>query len=328
MGIQKSEIMFLKCGFAGRMLKFELVLTVLFCALLISCQSKKQNKAYLFLGHCYQWGVKENNRIDYRLKGFEFKKYDQIWLGGDLTARTNEKVSTLNYLDSIFDLSAARTHWAVGNHDIKHGALSQIEEVTMRKTYYSTSFDGIHLLVLNTNEFHHPAYHPKPHECEMLEGQLLMLANIEDTIQTASHLVILHHHALLTDSLTKDSIKVGHYFNLYHNNLRVDCENKHTFESKIYPLLQSIQNKGIQVVLVSGDLGQRSKSFEYRTEDGIWFLGSGINNSLLGKFKPAYVTDTSPDKVLIFDHDIDQRKLTWRFEYLENLLSNLGTRIK
>ena len=277
-------------------------------------------KEYLFLGHTYQWGVKENNRIDYRFDGFDFGKYDQIWLGGDMAARANEKLATLNYLDSIFDLSASTTHWALGNHDVKHGPLSQIESITGRKNYYTSTFDGISLVILNTNEYHHPLYTPKPDECDMLEGQLRMLENIVDTIQQVSHLVVLHHHALLTNEMTGDTLKMNMIFNLYNEDVRVDCANKFTFENKIYPLLEKIQAKGIQVVLVSGDLGQRSKSFEYKTKEGIWFLGSGINNSAVDNYLPEYVTDTSPDKILVFEHDIKQKSLTWKFVLFDDLI--------
>ncbi|MFT5168182.1 MAG: hypothetical protein ACI8P3_003422 [Saprospiraceae bacterium] len=294
---------------------------VFFGTLLNSCEQGSNNKIkeYLFLGHTYQWGVKDNNRIDYRFEGFNFEKYDQIWLGGDMAARTNESLATLNYMDSIFDLSVPTTHWTLGNHDINHGALSQIESITGRKSYYTSTFDGISLVVLNTNEFHHPLYSPKPHECEMLEDQLQLLQNLADTIQDVSHVVVLHHHALLTNEMTHDSLKMNKIFNLYNEDVRVDCASKYTFESKIYPILKKIQKKGIQVILVSGDLGQRSKSFEYQTAEGLWFLGSGINNSAIDIYLPEYVTDTSPDKVLIFEHDIDRKILTWKYVLLSDL---------
>lgn len=289
------------------------------CCLSCAPQSEESSKKYLFLGHTYQWGVKDNNRIDHRFKDFDFKAYDGLWLGGDICARTGEAPETLDYLDSIFDLSSDRTHWALGNHDLGHGPLEWIESRTRRKTYYSSTQDGFVLVVLNTNEFHHPNYQPKPKECALLDGQIKMLVQLADTIQEASHLVLLHHHTLLTNRMTNDSLRLNLLFNLYHEGLQVGCTGEHTFESFIYPLLQKIQEKGIQVILVSGDLGQRSKSFEYQTDDGIWFLGSGINNSAIGKYLPDYVTDTSPDKLLIFEYHPRQGTFTWSFELFEAL---------
>jgi len=263
--------------------------------------------------------MKDNNRIDHRFKDFDFSTYDGIWLGGDICARTGEAPETLAYLDSIFNLSAPTTHWALGNHDVGHGPLEWIEAVTDRKTYYTVYQDGLNIVVLNTNEFHHPNYKPKPKECDLLDGQIEMLQHLADTIQEASHLVILHHYGLLTNAMTgRDSLRLNLIFNLYHDNLKVDCAGAHTFESRIYPILEQIQKKDIQVILVSGDIGQRSKAFEYQTEAGIWFLGSGINNSAIGTYIPDYVTDTSPDKILVFEHDVTRRNLTWHFDLFQN----------
>jgi len=280
-------------------------------------KSKPSNFQYLFLGHIYDWRAKDDNEIDRRFGAFNFEAYDQIWLGGDLCARTNEAESTLNYLDSIFDLSAATTHWSLGNHDVGNGPLEWIEARTKRKTYYTTTFNGLTLAVLNTNEFHHPNYTPKPDECALLEGQLEMLEHLADTIQSSSHLILLHHYNLLTNELSGGSLSLDTIFNLYRPGLQVNCAGTQTFEQRIYPVLKTVQEKGVQVILVSGDLGQRSKSFEYQTAAGIWFLGSGINNSSVGDYLPNYVTDTSPDKILIFEHDVLQKKIYWRFEFLK-----------
>ena len=51
----------------------------------------------------------------------------------DLCARTSEKPSTLDYLDSIFDLSSDKTHWALGNHDLVEGNINYITAKTKRK---------------------------------------------------------------------------------------------------------------------------------------------------------------------------------------------------
>ena len=296
---------------------FTLVLLLGAC---VNQDTHNQVKEYLFLSHIYQWGVIDNNRIDFRLKGHDFAKYDQVWLGGDICARTNEDPATLTYLDSIFDLSAPSTHWTLGNHDIKHGPLKRIENITGRKTYYTTYFDGLTLSVINTNEFHDPNYKPKDHECALLQGQIEMLENIADTITHSSHFILLHHLCLLTNKLTNDSLNLNQVFNLYKPDLRVDCEGIETFETAIYPILKKIQDKGVKVILISGDLGQRSKAFEYQTEDGIWFLGSGINNSAIEKYIPEYVTDTSPDKVLLLERDLIKRSISWHFIMLNDIL--------
>jgi len=291
---------------------------ILFLCFLLSCSGEKEPdlRKYIFLSHTYEWSSLENNKIDYRLKDYDFSPYDQIWLGGDLCARTNEDTATLQYLDSIFSLSAPTTHWALGNHDIGHGPLERIEHITQRKTYSNHWVGGLNLFVMNTTEFSHENYQPKPHECALLDGQLNLLQQVVDTMEHASHLIILHHHILLTKAMTQDSLALDKIFNIYNEGLKVSCEGPFTFENKIYPMLQKVQQKGIQVILVSGDLGQRSKSFEYQTDDGIWFLASGINNSAKGEFVAEWVTDFSPDKALIFEHDVAKGKLSWHFKPL------------
>jgi Calcineurin-like phosphoesterase len=289
-----------------------------------SCHSdpKPQTKKYLFLSHIYQWGVADNNRIDYRFEGFDFKYYDQIWLGGDLCARTSESPATLEYLDSIFNLSSDRTHWALGNHDLIKGDVNFITEKTHRKTYYSDFFNGIGIVVLNTTEFYHPQYQPKNFECALLDRQLQMLENIADTIKRASHLIVLHHLPLLNNQMTDDSLDIGKLFNYYHPEYLTSCKIPSTFEKVFFPIFKKIQKKGVQVITIGGDLGQRSKEFEYRSKEGIYFLGSGINNSAIAFNLPDYVTNTSPDKLLIFKHDISKKELSWEFVELNSFIEN------
>jgi hypothetical protein len=147
-----------------------------------------------------------------------------------------------------------------------------------------------------------------------------MLINIADTIEDASHLVILHHHALLSNSLTNDSLNINTIFNLSHPDNKISCKEPGTFEEVYFPIINRIQRKGIQVILVAGDLGQRAKEFEYRSEEGIYFLGSGINNSAIPFGLPKYVTNTNPDKLLIFNHDISKKELSWEFVELNKLI--------
>ena len=120
--------------------------------------------------------------------------------------------------------------------------------------------------------------------------------------------------------MTNDSLNIGEIFNFYHPEYFVSCEKPSTFEEVWIPILQKIQKKGVQVISVGGDLGQRVKEFEYRSEDGIYYLGSGINNSVDPLFLPEYVTNINPDKLLIFDHDIANKKISWEFVELNKLI--------
>ena len=296
-----------------------------FLFLFSSCEkpSSQQNTyKYFFAGHTYQWGAPNWARMDYRLEKIPFKEYDQLWLGGDLCENVPHHPYTIHYLDSLLDLGSGDTHWAVGNHDVwdQKANFSLIEEKTGRKTHYFKVTNGIGLMVLNTTEFGVFQYHHKPHECELLDEQWKMIEAVTDTLEQVSHLVILHHHALLTNNITEDKINVQSIFNFYDPTYNIGCEVRGTFEKLVYPRLVDVQNRGIQVVLVGGDTGQQVKEFEFTSKEGITFLGSGINNSYNNKGKGPEYFVFDPDKVLIFDHDLEKRRLTWEFVELNGLV--------
>ena len=287
--------------------------------------SQQNTYKYFFAGHTYQWGAPNWARMDYRLEKIPFKEYDQLWLGGDLCENVPHHPNTIHYLDTLLDLGNEDTHWAVGNHDVwdQQADFSFIEEKTGRKTHYFKVTNGIGLMVLNTTEFGDSRYHHKPHECELLNGQWKMIQSVTDTLQTVSHLVILHHHGLLTNKIAEDKIDVQAVFNFYDPTYNIGCEVRGTFEDLVYPKLVEVQKRGIQVILVGGDTGQQVKEFEFKTSDEIIFLGSGINNSYTNKGKAPEYFRFDPDKVLIFEHDIEKKKLTWEFVELNGLVGNL-----
>lgn len=287
-----------------------------------SCESlfgEKENPTfhYFFTGHCYQWNAPNWGRSDYRLENIRLDTFDQIWLGGDLVENMFHHPDNLNFVDTFFRVGAPTTHWAVGNHDVLDQAadFSKIEKRTGRKTFNTSHSQGITMLVLNTTEFGSPNYYSKPHECATLDGQLQLLKSVTDTIQESSHLVILHHHALLTNELTDNQVNIQKVFNFYAPNYNLGCEKRGTFTELIYPQLVEVQKRGVQVILLGGDTGQQVKEFEFTTKEGITFLGSGLNNSAGTKGLPAYF-NPAPDKILIFTHQPKKRKLDWKFEVL------------
>ena len=89
-----------------------------------------------------------------------------------------------------------------------------------------------------------------------------------------------------------------------------------------FQVLKKIQEKGVQVITVAGDLGQKTKELELKTKEGIYILGSGINNSAISHNLPKYVTNTSPDKLLIFNHDLNKKELSWEFIELTQVIED------
>ena len=281
--------------------------------LLAACRHDNSTHSYLFLGHCYQW-IGPGDRVDPRVAALPLDRYDQIWLGGDVCAKTTLQPATLVYLDSLFRFGRGNVHWTWGNHDIQYGNEDRLMATTGHPDYYARWVDGLLLVVLNTNLLQWPNSRPDSLFCKRMEGQYRMLETLADTVSAASHVVVLHHYCLLTNDLTAGRYDLDTVFNYYKPFLKVRCQpDDATFEKAIYPLLKKIRNRGIEVVLVGGDLGQRAKSFEFQTADGIWFLGSGINNSVDPARAPAYVTNFGEDLVLVFRYAPERRALSWKF---------------
>lgn len=286
---------------------------------LTGCQPSKNETAYeyLFLGHTYDWN--QGDKIDPRLEGTDFGSFDQIWLGGDICSHTTRSEKTLQYLDSLFNLESPATHWAVGNHDIMDGRQEWIEAFTQRPSFYTTWVNGICLMVLNTNYFWFYPSDPPQENCETKQAQLAMIRSVCDTIRKASHLVILHHHALLADLSLGPGGLLAKAFNANYPNPAITCEPNSLFTDRVYPMLAAVQSRGVQVILAGGDMGTKAKQFNFRTREGIRILGSGINNSLNPKYAPEYVTNFDPDKVLVFRHYPKKKLLDLEFVLLEKL---------
>ena len=283
-----------------------------------SCQRPEAPvKRYLFLGHPYSWH--HPHKIDPRLEKLDYSSYDQIWLGGDVCSKTTEKASTLIYLDSIFDLKSEQLHWTIGNHDLINGKEERITQATNRPSFYTTWVDGICVMVLNTNLFWFYDAPPPSKKCEEKAAQLAMIERVLDTLEEASHLIILHHHAILND-LKKDTLgEIIKTFNINPLSIRPGCDSTLELTPWLYPQLEKVQQKEIQVVLIGGDFGMRAKEFQYQTPEGVWLLGSGINNSVPRSQVPDYVTSLDPDKVLILEHQPATQRLKWSFVLLNDL---------
>ncbi len=254
---------------------------------------------YLFMGHTYQWHT-AGDKVDERIEKMDLTVYDGIWLGGDVCSEALMLYSTLEYIDSIFNLRNPNTHWALGNHDSRNGNWLWLEELTGKKTYNATYNNGISFMVLNTSL--------TPYDCEQLDDQWRMITNICDTIQQSSHLVLLMHHGLWEGVPGLPSPYSYAQSNLIHYNF--NCyDSKSSFVNEVYPRLVKVKNRGVEVICILGDMGARK--VEFVSEDGIHFLGAGLNRT--------YFTDTelrakSPlDWAIVFTHMPTLRKLDWRF---------------
>jgi len=266
---------------------------------------ENNNQSYAFLGHIYA----TNNRIDPRLEAMDLSEFDHFWLGGDVCAETTADQSTLEYIDDLFNLSAASTHWALGNHDIRNGNLQWIADATNRPSFYASSFNGITLMILNTNF----AYLGNV-DTTLINEQFEMIENVCDSITNSSHLIILSHHMVWNpidlENNTSDIANGDLSDLLFHVEPNLDYTNG------IYPLLQEVKSRGVEVMHIAGDLGQKVASYEYETQDGIHYLGSGITAET--EWNEQFSTAGDVDYFLILNHDLLAQEISWTYKVVPN----------
>ena len=286
--------------------KLNVATAVFIMAFCFSCHQDPENEQmkdhfnYIFLGHIYE----TESTFDRRLLNIDFDYFDQIWLGGDICSETTKEIETLDFLDYFFDLSSPNTHWALGNHDIRNGNVHWITEKTQRPTFYATSFNGITLAVLNTN-FHHGGVY----DTIQLNRQFDMIQSVCDTIQKSSHLIILSH-AVMWKSI--DGVEdVNEAANAEFDYVLVHIEPEKRFPDGIYPMLQQVAERGVKVINIAGDFGQKQTAFEAVTDDGIYFIGSGITSET--EYNQQFPSQRKPDKILILEHNQKMKEILWDF---------------
>lgn len=260
----------------------------------------QNNEKFIFIGHCYQ-AATDGSKVDYRIENFNFLGYAGIWLGGDVCSEASLKYSTIKYIDSIFNLSNDMTFWTLGNHDSRNGNWEWIRKFTHRDTYFAYNKNDITYIVLNTNLV--------LSDCYNVNRQYNIIKNVCDTISESSHLIVINHQPIWVDVPNLPSPQTyAHGKEVrYWNSNCYDSESN--FINSIYPLLLNVKNKGIDVINIMGDMGAGKKSFDMQSVDGITFLGCGLYHN-------------SPDDlVLIFNHNIKERTLTWEFYNLDDLIN-------
>ena len=233
-------------------------------SLLCSTQSvnaQTDTVKYLFLGH-----PRYDDKNEYVIKKVEkldYKRYDLLLLGGDLTWNTSALISTLDYCDQFFDLGSQNTHLAIGNHGVSN--MTNLLTYTQKERYYSFNKNNITFIVLDT-ELATP---------NISDSQLDLIKNVADSIKNSHYLVIILHRILwMVDNpdLTHLQNSVGGSS----SNL-----NSSNFFEEVYPEFQKIKNKGIPVFCIARD--RTNVNIEYSIEDSIRFIASGMVDYLSDK---------------------------------------------
>lgn len=270
----------------------------------------EKKSEYVFLGHIY----KKSNRIDPRLEGIDYASYKGVWLGGDLCSETTQERATIDYLDDIFDLGKETTHWAVGNHDVRNGNLDWITTATGRNLFHANTKDGITVATFDTNVGH---VNGRDATCEDRVKQADFLLNLIDTLQSSSHLVLLTHWVVWGQ--VEPNIPCAELANNCINGFQFICGGGASrFPPFLYDKLVALEDRGIEVLVISGDGGVYTKQFHHQTQAGIDFFISGIF-STLDRDNPPNVPNVNlnPDSILIFNHLVEERRLEWKFVELD-----------
>lgn len=282
---------------SGRLTKNLFFIFALCVFVFPSCKEQfdKDNATYLHIAHTRSYGP-EKDQLMSEVEKIDYSQYDVLMLGGDMVFESTGKRETLNHLDVVFDLGNQNTLWTLGNHDY-HNSPEWIPEVTDRPNAYAHSRYGITYLVLDSQK----------DNCNTTGAQKELLIKTLDRLKSnTTHLIVLHHKLLWM----RDSGDLETQINAVSNGGAGGCFHcvpANDFYLEVYPRLLEVQKSGVQVICIAGDIGAKVSEYQHQTDDGIYFLASGLK-------------DGAPEnKVLLFQHDIKNEKLTWHFESLENL---------
>jgi hypothetical protein len=268
-------------------------------SLLYACQTSEEDTGirYLHLAHVRTMDT-VNQTVDPRLETLDYSPYELLLLGGDLTEESSKERSTLEYLDKIFDLGSPSTLWALGNHDNANN--DWVMEFTRRPITFTQHHRGITYVVLYTQE-------EKDWMCTITGEQLEMLQQVCDTIAESSHLIVMTHKLVWIMDNPDFAQHQGKGAYDWSCNYRIHENN---WNDDILPRLREVQNRGTQVIMLAGDIGNNVLQFEEHTSDGLVYLASGL---------PVDPAKAAQAKALVFRHDPETRTLNWSFVPVDSL---------
>ena len=267
---------------------------IVITALLSSCINDKSLPSINTYIHISHTRTDSNPNMDAIVESVDLKKYTMLLLGGDLAYLTSLDNETMMHVDSIFDLSNENTLWSLGNHD--YSDLNKIQAYTNRPPYYSYNRNNITYVVLDTQDS----------LSNIIGQQKIFFDSVIDTINESTHLVVLHHKLIWMLGNTCLEPQISSVSNGVSGNC-FDCINTNNFYQEIYPQLVELNQQGIEVLCIGGDIGSNAKEFEYITPEGIYFLASGISEG------------SEDNKALVLFHDINNKNLTWEFRSITDL---------
>ncbi|MCH2233873.1 MAG: metallophosphoesterase [Crocinitomicaceae bacterium] len=270
----------------------------IFLIALTSCRKDKPNAedithSYLHLSHTR---LADNSGMYAPVYDIDYSQYELLLLGGDLANLTSLDDDILTHVDAVFDLGAPTTLLALGNHD--YTDTEKLSNYTNRPNYFAYYQNYATFIVLDTQDS----------LSNIVGDQQSFLNEVLDTIQVSRQVFILTHKLIWMDGNSElepqiDFISNGIAGDCFH------CVNPNNFYTAVYPKLISLENSGINVTCLAGDLGFKVSSFQYSSPEGIDFYASGVD----------YDQPETWNQVLIIDHNITQHKVDCRFVSISEL---------
>lgn len=92
--------------------------------------------------------------------------------------------------------------------------------------------------------------------------------NVVDTLNKSSHLIILHHKLIWMYNHPDLEAQIS----IVSNGGLGDCSyciNPNYFYQNIYHQLVEVKQRGIEVLCITGDIGMKTKEFEYKQEKAL-----------------------------------------------------------
>ena len=199
-----------------------------------------------------------------KLQDLPLDQYKMHLLGGDLDLFTSADTETIQIWDDYFNFSSPNTLWSLGNHDTSNRNL--VEEATERPSFYTYTAYDICFLVLDTEL-----------DLSNITGEQLELVKaVTDTISESKNLIVMTHKLLWLQG----NDEVASFLESVPNGGPGDCgfcTNPNNFYNDVYPLLTEVQNRGVDVWCIAGDLGIKTSEFSYTLPEGISLIASGLN---------------------------------------------------
>lgn len=258
----------------------------------LSCDSKSDPTSdsasyYIYLAHTR---TAQNDSIINAVYDLDFSAYDATLLGGDL-ATLSFQDGMIHHLDSIFDFKNEQTLWAVGNHD--EATPEEFYSITAKGKYHAFQQNDISFITLNSQDS----------LSSIIGEQKDFLFGTLDTL-TTKNIIILSHKLIFMDQHPVMDSEINSTCNANKGDC-YHCHNVNNFQQEVYPKLKELNNKNI--IWVGGDLGFKKTRFEYEDNNGILFLGNGMDYK------------RSENEIILFKQD--STKLSHRFVSIDTLLS-------